>query len=405
MPSRARPLRLALDIAAIALIALYVVTIAARNAGGQWDFRSYATAAQLALSGGDPYVPENLAAFAGRLTQPFLYPPISLILLLPLALIPATIAGAVWIALKVAVLAALVWVWRRWFLTRSELLPIVLLAAFGWNGAAIWDLRSGNIALIECGVLWTAFACFVSGRRILFASLVVLAACFKLTPAVFLLLLLVPTERQDPDLRLFVISVASLGALVLGSMAGAAMAHWEPFLRHLPPASTLGESNPSSLAFWTSLTGLFLHPEPVAAKVALGVWVVFALALIGFSTPAFRQAWRLRDARRWVMMAVFLFVLVSPRIMAYGFVLLTPAALFLAPRPLDRSFGRIALALLLSVQGLTRAANHPSDIIPMAPIVLTLLLWLLVVSTSSRASAASPTRPQSIVPEPGARAA
>src|SRR5262245_25675735 len=256
MPSRAR-FRLALDTIAVGLIVLYVGTIAARNAGNQWDFRSYVTAVRVALSGADPYVPEHLAALAGRITLPFLYPPCTLLLFLPLALLPLATAGTVWIVLKVAVLGALVLIWRRWFLRRMELLPIVLLAVFGWNGSAIWDLRSGNVSLFECGVLWSAFACFVSGRRALFAALVVLASCFKLTPAAFLLLLLVPTERHQPSPKTFAVAIATLAVVLLGSMGWALLVHWEPFLRHLPPAG--GDSNPSSLAFLVSLATRLSH--------------------------------------------------------------------------------------------------------------------------------------------------
>lgn len=388
MPSRARSIRLALDAIAVALITLHVATLAAANAGAQWDFRSYATAVRAALSGVDPYIPQHLEVFAGRLTLPFVYPPVALLLFIPLAALPVTAAATVWIVLKVSLLAGLVVLWRRWFPNGVEIIPLALLAVFGWNGAAIWDLTSGNVSLLECALLWSAFTCFVSGRRLLFASLVVLAACFKLTPAVFLLLLLVPAGPLRPDPRTFVLSLVSLFAIVLGSMAWATRAEWQPFLLHAPPALMLGETNPSSLAFLIALAPR-LGVGPLTDPMVSGIWTLYALALVLISLPALRRTWELGDPRRWVMVAVFLYVLLSPRIMAYGFVLLTPAALFLAPRPFDRPLGRLVLALMLSLQGLLRAVPHHSHLVS-APFLLTFLLWLLIVSAAHRDRAVEP---------------
>jgi alpha-1,2-mannosyltransferase len=385
MASRARTIRVALDTVAIAMIVLYVATIAVRYAGGQWDFRSYTTAARVALSGVDPYVPSNLELFAGRMTLPFIYPPFALLAFLPLAMLPLPVAGAAWMLLKLALLGGLVLLWRRWFLPGAALMPLVMLTIFGWNAAAIWDLQSGNFSLVECALLWSAFACFVNGRRTWFAALVVVAASFKLTPAVFLLLLLVPTGREQPEPGRFALAVVALLALLAISFAWANFSGWEFFLTHLPPAYSIGPANPSALAFLLSLA-VQLGFGPITDPVAAWTWAAAGVVLLAFSAPALLEAWRRKDARLWVMLAVFLYVLLSPRVMAYGFVLLIPAPLYFAPRPFDHPIGKFALVLMLCIQGFMQATNQVSDWVPLAPIVLTLLLWPLCVLKLSEAA-------------------
>lgn len=63
------------------------------------------------------------------------------------------------------------------------LLAIALTAVFGWNGAALWDLRAGNVAIVGATLLWGAFGTCAAGRRTAFAALVVAASCLKLAPS------------------------------------------------------------------------------------------------------------------------------------------------------------------------------------------------------------------------------
>lgn len=391
MGSRVRSLRLGLDVIAAALIGLYLLSIVARNIGAQWDFRTYWVAARAAWSGLDPYVPAHLEALARRPTEPFVYPPIALAFFLPIAAIPQPSAALLWILLQTLVLAGLVLLWMRTFVGRDALLPLAVLAVFGWNGSALWNLRSGNVALIECGLLWAGFAFFAAGRRTVFASLVVLASCFKLLPAAFLLLLLVPTERGAPSRRLLLASVAALAVLVGGSALLGQALHWEPFLRHLPDSQMLGESSPGSLALIRTMIGRTGLAEPQASRIATATWIAYAVALLASSAPALRRAWLARDTRRWVALAVFLQILLTPRLMAYGFVVLAPAPLLLAPRWFARPVGRLLLVLLLSTQGLFRAVSYQQDSLAavFAPFLLTLLLWLWIANDSGTAPAAA----------------
>lgn len=372
--------RTALDALGTGLIALYVGVFAVRNVSTQGDLRTYLTAVQAAEAGRDPYDPHALTAIAGRPIEPFVYPPIVLAALAPLARVSAAGAAALWIGLKLALLAGLVTIWSRWFVPAVGLLPLALVAVFGWNEAALWDLRTGNVALVECGLLWVAFTCFVLGWRWAFTILVAAGACFKLMPTLFLLLPLVPTEGRAPSRRHGLAGLALVVILIGAPMLIGPASHWQWFFRHIPDARVLGDANPGALGLATVLaTGAGV---PSAGAWA---WVAYELAILGASASFLLGAWRTRDPRVWVMTAVFLFVLLEPRPMAYGFVLLGPAPFFFAPRPLRGRVGQLLLALMISAQGLTHAANRQSSslLYTYAPALLTTLVWLWILASNS----------------------
>jgi hypothetical protein len=394
MPSASRTpplagLRLPLHAIALGFLGLFLATFVVRNAPLQWDFETFLLAARAAIAGLDPYRLESLTTVAGRpISLPFVYPPMSLVPFSNFLALSAGAASVCWIVAKSVLLVGLVALWRRWFLPSVELMPIALVAVFGWNGAALWDLRAGNVALVETALLWSGFACFVAGRRAAFATLVLIAASFKLVPAVFLLLLLVPTGNAKPDGRRFWIAVGAQLALVAGPFLFPPANQWAGFLHQLPDAAGLGEANPSAFGFATVLLRGAGVPDPFALRVAALVWVAYVGLVLAVSGPLVREAWRRRDPVRWVMIAVFLDLLLSPRPMAYGYVLLVPAPFYFAPRPFTGATGRLLLAVVLSVQGLARLANREPDslIVSYASFLLTLSLWMLIARTGTRAT-------------------
>jgi hypothetical protein len=214
----------------------------------------------------------------------------------------------------------------------------------------------------------------------------VAAACFKLWPATFLLLLLVPAGAQTRSPGRLMAALVLLAALVWAPTVLGPAARWDSFLGHVPAANSLGDANPSGLALAGALTEATGHAGPGAGRLATAAWLAYALALLAVSTPFLRRLWRVRDARHWVMAAVFLEVLLAPRPMAYGFLVLAPAPLFFAPEPFHRPAGRSLLALVLAAQGLARAANQQpaSLLLTFAPFLLTLAVWLLILRSGAR---------------------
>jgi hypothetical protein len=203
---------------------------------------------------------------------------------------------------------------------------------------------------------------------------------------VFLLLLLVPTEAAAPSPRRLLAAVAALVVVVVGPMLVGPAAHWQPFFLTIPDARTLGEANPGSFALASVLARIAGLAEPTASRWALAGWMAFAVALLASSAPFLVRTWSIGDARRWVMAAVFLYVVLGPRPMAYGFILLVPVVLYFAPRS---PAGQALLALLISAQGLARAAYRaPTGVLyPYTPVLLATLVWLAIVVVDSRARA------------------
>ncbi len=352
-----------------------------RNLIHQGDLKTYQLAAAAALKGLDPYLPENLSALAGRSVFPFVYPPVALAMFAAASSLPAKTAAACWMWGKIGLLGVLIAVWSKWFTRNATLLSVALVAAFGWNASAQWDLAAGNVAILECGLIWAAFACYLAGWRMRFALLITAAACFKVAPAAFLLLLLVPTSSATASPKRFVAALSILGLVVFGPTLFGPAAHYQRFWAHVPDATGQGVANPSALGLATLLVQMAGLRGNAAGLVASAVWIAYAAGLVACSLPLLRCAYACRDARRWIMTAVFLYVLLLPRPMAYGFVLLAPAPLFFAPKPFDSAAGRLLLGLVLAAQGIWRLTSNTGDspLVTYAPFLLSLCVWLLVV--------------------------
>lgn len=393
----------ALNLIGVSLIALFLAGFVERNVTHQGDLKTYQLAARVALDGLDPYQPESLSALAGRRVFPFVYPPVALVPFLATASLPAKAVAAGWIWAKMALLGVLILAWSRSFTRNASLLSVALVATFGWNSSAQWDLAAGNVAIVECGLVWAAFACFLAGWRTRFALLVVAAACFKLMPALFLLLLLVPTGRSGASPKRLVAGLAMFAVVVLGPMVVGPAAQFQRFWAHVPDATGYGAANPSALGLATILAQRAGWSGAVAGGVGAAIWVAYAVGLVACSMPLLRDAYRLRDARRWVMTAVFLYVLLLPRPMAYGFLILAPAPLFFSPKPFDRAPGPLLLSLMLAAQGMWRLTSISSNsvLVTYAPFLLSLCVWLLVVNEHSTAAASASSRLESRGEEPG----
>jgi len=368
------PLERAVNLLGVTLVLAELLRIATRGVRLQWDFRVYLEAARAALAGFDPYRVENLVGISGRpITLPFLYPPAALAPFLAFSALPEPAALALWMGLKVLIVGFLVVLWKRVFVPRAGWFEVALVAVFGSNAAALWDLRSGNVALVEAALIWGGLACFVAGRRRAFAALLVLAATFKLAPAAFLLLLLVPTRGARARPGLLAAALLALGAIVLVPLAVGPGAHWHWFLGGpMGAAFPVGEANPSGFAFLVERLG------GVSALV-ISCWLGWLLALGLLSAGTLRALGRAADARAWSIAAVALYMAVHPRPMAYGWVLAGGALVALIRAGAPTPIARAGLVLLVCGQGLLWALQIASDapIVVYAPVLFGAGLWLL----------------------------
>jgi hypothetical protein len=386
----AEPWRVVADLIGTALILLIVVMFAMRNTAGQWDLRTYLAAGQVAHRGLDPYLSDHLHTVSGRGQFPFLYPPVTLLAFVPLSGLPLPLAKTLWMGMNVALLVGLIAWWSRWLGSGTVLLPIALAAVFGWNSSALSALRAGNVALIEAALIWAALVCYARDRRAAFASLIVAAACFKLKPAVLLLLMLVPSARHGSSPRTLLVAFVALGALVAAPLVAGPASHWQSFFRSVSPAD--GLVNPSALSLAAVLAQACGVPQTRAALAGVAGWSVIVAGLAAVGLPFLRAVFRARDPRGAAMAALFLYLIVDPRPMAYGFVLMTPAVLFFAPRPFAGTTGFLVLGLAVASQGLTTSMHHEMDniVFTHASFLLAACFWLLTVHSARGRTVAAP---------------
>ncbi len=253
------------------------------------DLEVYRQAARVLLAGGDFY------ALAGRLQ--FLYPPLAAVLAVPLALLPTVLVEVAWTVAGVLALLAV--------LHRLGLHGWVL-SLVGTAALFVEPVRQ-TLGFGQLGIFLVALVVLdlVPGPRVLQRRLLpegfwtALAACIKLTPALFVVYLLVVRRT-----RAFVVAVVSAVALTLAAAVFAPRQSYDFWTRLAHGNTGLGGSivyftNQSVLADVVRAFGLGSAPALLglvlsAAIAALGTWaavlwhrrgdVVLAVMLGGVAT-------------------------------------------------------------------------------------------------------------------------
>ena len=231
------------------------------------DLEVYRQAARVLLAGGDFY------ALAGRLQ--FLYPPLAAVLAVPLALLPTVLVQVGW---TVAGVLALLAVLHR-------------VGLHGWvlslvgTGTLFVEPVQQTLGFGQLGIFLVALVVLdlVPGPRVLSRRLLpegfwtALAACIKLTPALFVVYLLLVRRT-----RAFVVAVVSGLALTLAAAVVAPRQSYDFWTRLARGNTGLGGSiiyftNQSVLADVVRAFGLgsgaaLLGLALSAAIAALGTW-------------------------------------------------------------------------------------------------------------------------------------
>jgi hypothetical protein len=340
--------RFALGAVLVAYAAAIVIDLALHTDKYQWDFATYYRAGQAVRAGLNPYELDSLTQAAGtEVGFPFAYSPIILPLLSLLSRLDFAGAYQLFLALKVVSLAALLFLWTRRFFDREAGLPFYLLCVFAFGGTIYADLSSGNVSIFEQLGLWLGFEALRRNRPILFSGLVIAASLFKLTPAVFLLLLVIPGLPRRVGTFL-----AAIGACVVvnGLTFLAAPNLYRDFLSVAGQLDDRGVINPSTLALLRDLGDLLARKGVVVSAAA--EWSVFA-AFAGAIALGTWLALRRRggeDARFPIALACLAFALMMPRFKNYGYILLIPPAYLVLRRTLEGWAGGLGLLLLLLSQ-------------------------------------------------------
>lgn len=240
--------------------------------GYRVDLDVYQLGARRWLAGHDLYLPIHPAHSQ---PLPFLYPPLAAILFAPFALQPLPLAGVEITALSVLALAAVLWIvlrslrpWgttaNRWLLL-GALLPVAL----------VFEPVRATIGFGQINLLLMALVtadCLVRAPRWPRGVLIGLAAAIKLTPAAFVLLLLL---RKDWRATAW----AAVSFVVCGGIG--ALLDWR-----------------DSLAYWTKIA---YQTNRIDIAVVNNQSITSVLMRLGLTSP-------LRDAVWLVLVVMFVVI-------------------------------------------------------------------------------------------------
>lgn len=311
-----------------AAVLVYFITlilhISANYTQYQWDFRTHRAAGALFVSGQDPYDPDILFPKAGTRFL-YTYPPLTLYFYGLFAALDDQTAFNLFLLVKCMCLLGLVIFWRNAFLGGGSepLYPVFCLLAF--QSAVFRDLIAGNINLFEQLWLWLGFWCFLKGRLIAFALFVWLAAIFKMTPIVFLVLFFF-----SPHPKRIVYFLASAGAFLV-YLLGQYVIFPEAFAAFLRNALVVvGERGgvvPSTYTLLSDAVQMMATGGQTTPHQTV-VWVlVCALAamVLGLTARACIRRQRSGEAdfeKMLVFLACLCYGLIHPRFKDYAYMLL-----------------------------------------------------------------------------------
>jgi alpha-1,2-mannosyltransferase len=251
---------------------------------------------------------------------PFTYPPFAAVAMVPLGLLPAWLAASVWTGLSVAALAGVVVVVSREFdrVRRGWLVALLAVGALALE--PVWqNVTFGQVNLL---LMLAVLVDLVRPERRLSGVLVGVAAGVKLTPLVFVVLLVLVGRRAAAGRA--VLAFAATVAVGFVAMPGPAATYWTDGLvdpaRVGPPALAHNQSVYGALTRWLG------GPPPAP------LWLAVAVPLAGAVLLVAAAWWRRGDRVLGTCLAATAMLLVSPVSWSHHWVWAVPIGLVLWER-------------------------------------------------------------------------
>jgi alpha-1,2-mannosyltransferase len=249
---------------------------------------------------------------------PFTYPPIAAVLLAPLALVPATVAGTVLTLVTIGLAAAVL----RLFLLRLSLNP----AATGWllPAALFLEPVRNTLSFGQVNVILMALVAFDAlavappwPRGVLTG----LAAAVKLTPALFVLFFLLRRDyRAAAAAALSFAAATGLGFALAGRDSAR---YWTSVVFQV------GRVGHPDYAANQSLQGV-LARAGLSSLAGLAAWLVLSLAVLTVAGLGMRRALAAGEPCLALSLNAFAALLISPISWSHHWVWCVPAILTLA---------------------------------------------------------------------------
>jgi len=317
---------------------------------GQWDFEVYYYALKVRDAGGNPWDHAQLVRAAGGAVHHLNYPPHVLPFFRLFYFDDLQLSKQVFLAAKLAVLAALLTLWLRAFIPAGFRGWFLAFAALGFNAALARDLVVGNISIFEQALIWFGLYALLRRRPLVFVTLITLAGQAKVLPLALLALVLAADVPHRG--RWFLGGVGGCGLIAL-----AVYLAWPEETRYylalqaavgmMEPGSPL---NPCLRALVQDLIQAAQPALPVlqgrrAADLALPVYAAAAAVIVAATVWAIRRG---RDPLWAWYLGLCGYALTVPRMKDYSFILLlVPVFELLRPRLTGSPSGRgLAVGIL-----------------------------------------------------------
>ena len=326
---------------------LFVAMAHARHGFGSFgisliDLDVYRLGSRMWLDGGNLYGP--LPPLLGGGALPFTYPPFAAIVLSPLAMVHFWLAGVILTVVSLGLVVLVVALVLRADRIRpaGAWLTVALLVAA--PAAMLFEPVRANIDNGQINIVLMAMVavdCLVArdgryGRRYR-GVLIGLAAAIKLTPAVFVLFLLLDRDRS-PAARSTVRST-------LGSTLGGALRAAGAFLAATGLAFLLATRD--SIAYWTTVLGqtdrignpVYTSNQSITGVLArfglpeqwrTGLWLVLAVLVLGITAVAIRRCLGTGRTSLALGITALAELLISPVSWSHHWVWVVPLLLSLA---------------------------------------------------------------------------
>ena len=317
-----------IGIAVTILLLAYFITlilhISAHDDQYLWDFRTHREAGKVLAAGENPYDADTLFPKA-RTRFLYTYPPVTLFFYRLFALPDYKTAFHIFLIGKFILLIGLVYFWKRAFLKDDGGPLFYFFCLLAFNSTVFLDMIAGNINLVQQALLWLGFSFYIKGRYKLFCLFTLIAASFKMTPIYFLILMLLPDDKNK--YKYFF----GAGAIFLAYLLIQYLIVPELFTGFIKNALIVvgekGDVAPSTnkliagiFEIFSKITGMTI---PHALQSAIFILIAAAVVLVSY-----KACMRLKkeEINNRAMLEVFVvclvYALIHPRFKDYGYILL-----------------------------------------------------------------------------------
>jgi hypothetical protein len=289
-----------------------------------WDFRTHREAGQILASGSNPYDADILSPKAHTKFL-YTYPPATLFFFRLFALPDYKTACHIFLIGKFILLIGLVYFWQKEFLKEDHGPLFYVFCLLAFNSTVFLDMIAGNINLVQQAMLWLGFCFYIRGRYKLFCLFILIAASFKMTPVFFLILMLLPDDKNKYK-YFFGSGALFLGYLLIQYLIVPDL--FTGFIKNAP--IVVGERGAVVPSTNKLIAGIFEMVSKISGMTMppafqSAIFIIIAAAVVFFS---YRACLRLRQApiENRAMMEVFVlclvYALIHPRFKDYGYILL-----------------------------------------------------------------------------------